>query len=95
MNKVIPFVFGAAVGSVVTWLAVKQYYKRIADEEIESVVQRFKDRTKSDGEIVHSAGLCVVEPKIENDADTTNYTIQQEEYTSSCCWSGFWSSRPF
>ena len=80
MNKVIPFVLGAAAGSLVTGLAVKQYYKHIADEEIESVVQRFKDRTKSDGEIVHSAGLCVVEPKIESDTDTESYTIQQEEY---------------
>lgn len=80
MNKVIPFVIGAAVGSITTWLVTKNYYKRIADEEIESVVQRFKAKTNIDGEVVHSAGLCVVEPKIESDVDTSKYTIQQEEY---------------
>ena len=73
MNKVIPFVLGAAAGSVVTWLAVKQYYKRIADEEIESVVERFKDRKTTE--------LIAVEPKaVDVPENTTNYTIQQEEY---------------
>ena len=82
MNKVIPFVLGAAAGSVVTWLAVKQYYKRIADEEIESVVERFKNRERT------SAGLSVAEPHTETESVTTtatyentaNYTMQKEEY---------------
>lgn len=86
MNKAIPFVIGAAAGSVITWLAVKGYYKRIADEEIESVVQRFKDRV--DGTIVHSAGLSQVEPTEDTESvtttasyeNTTSYTIGGEEY---------------
>lgn len=32
------YLSGAAVGSVVTWYGVKKYYKHIADEEIQSVL---------------------------------------------------------
>lgn len=44
MNKVIAFVLGAAAGSLVTWKLVEKKYKDLADEEIESVIQRFKER---------------------------------------------------
>lgn len=39
-DKVIPaicFVAGGIIGSLVTWLSVKAYYRNIADEEIEAV----------------------------------------------------------
>ena len=76
MNKVIPFVIGAAVGSITTWLVTKNYYKRIADEEIESVVQRFKNRP------VTTAGLSIVEPHTEVESETTiaSYTVDKEAY---------------
>ena len=76
MNKAIPFVIGVAAGSVVTWLITKDYYKRIADEEIESVVQRFKDRP------VMSSGLSIVEPHTDTESITTtaSYTINDGEY---------------
>lgn len=73
MKKVIPFVLGAAAGSLATWLAVKGYYKRIADEEIESVVQRFKDRQ------VTTAGLSIVEPVEKFECETTVAEFTQEE----------------
>lgn len=44
MNKVFIFVLGAAVGSLVTWKFVEEKYRRIADEEIESVKETFKNR---------------------------------------------------
>lgn len=86
MNKAIPFVIGAAAGSVITWLVVKEHYKRIADEEIESVVQRFKNRIGSDR--IMTAGLSeVLEPVEEVESITTvayentsNFTIGSEEY---------------
>ena len=48
MNKAIMFVIGAATGSVVTWYIVKEKYRRLANEEIESVVERFKNREKDE-----------------------------------------------
>lgn len=48
MNKAIVFTIGVAAGSVVTWLIVKERYKRLADEEIASVVGRFKNREKEE-----------------------------------------------
>lgn len=44
MNKGVIFVLGVATGSVATYFLVKNKYKKIADEEIESVVQTFKKR---------------------------------------------------
>ena len=93
MNKVIPFVVGAAAGSIVTWLITKNYYKRIADEEIESVVERFKDRT--------TAGLSIVEPHTEIESVTTvasyentaSYTMDKEEYDKLLAENGY-SSTP-
>lgn len=87
MNKVIPFVIGAAAGSVVTWLVVREHYKRIADEEIESVVQRFRNRIGSDR--VMTAGLSQVLQPVEDTENITttatyekssSYTIGSEEY---------------
>lgn len=48
MNKVFIFALGAAVGSLVTWKIVEQKYKKIADEEIDSVIEQFKNRFSED-----------------------------------------------
>lgn len=40
-GKIAMFVFGAAVGSVVTWKLVEEKYKQISDEEIESVKEAY------------------------------------------------------
>jgi hypothetical protein len=79
MNKAIPFVIGAAAGSLATWLITKNYYKRIADEEIESVVERFRNRPTS--------GLSVIEHD-ESEGEittatyenTSSYTLEEDEY---------------
>lgn len=44
MKYAITFVLGAAAGSLVTWKIVEKKYKELADEEIESVVERYKSR---------------------------------------------------
>lgn len=46
MNKAIVFTIGVATGSVATWLIIRERYKKLADEEIASVVERFKNREK-------------------------------------------------
>ena len=44
LSKVLIFAVGAAIGSVVTWKLIETKYKRIADEEIESVKRTFAER---------------------------------------------------
>ena len=44
MNRGIRFLLGAGIGSLITWSLTKEYYRRLADEEIASVVNR--DRYK-------------------------------------------------
>lgn len=47
MNKGIAFILGAATGSLLTLFIVKDYYKKIADEEIEAVREHY--RSKEEG----------------------------------------------
>lgn len=44
MNKVFIFTLGAAVGSLLTWKLIEKKYRDLADEEIESVVEHFKEK---------------------------------------------------
>lgn len=44
LSKVFIFTLGAAVGSFVTWKIVKTKYKQIAQEEIDSVIEKFAPR---------------------------------------------------
>lgn len=54
MNKVLMFALGAAVGSLITWKLLEKKYKDLADEEIESVVERFKNREKEERHIINN-----------------------------------------
>lgn len=45
----VAFIFGAAVGSAVTWLYVKNKYEQIAQEEIDSVKEVFSKREPIQG----------------------------------------------
>ena len=44
LNKAFIFAAGAIIGSAVTWKIVKTKYEQIANEEIESVKERFRNR---------------------------------------------------
>lgn len=44
LNKVFIFAAGAVIGSAVTWKITKTKYEQIANEEIESVKERFRNR---------------------------------------------------
>lgn len=44
MKNILIFVAGAAVGSVVTYKLVEKRFQQLADEEIESVINTFKNR---------------------------------------------------
>lgn len=43
MKNFLWFLAGLGIGSVVTWKMTENYYRQIANEEIESVVHRFKE----------------------------------------------------
>ena len=57
MKNLLYFVTGAAIGSVVTWKLIEKKYKDLADEEIESVKETFKNRKQikiNDKELIFS-----------------------------------------
>lgn len=74
LSNVFIFVAGTAVGSLVTWQVVKKYYEKLANEEIESVIQTFSER-KSDSNDGES-----IEGDQNADQDAIDYgTILREE----------------
>ena len=86
MKNLLFFVAGAAIGSVVTWKLIEKKYKDLADEEIESVIETFKNRkpriTKDNvKETVEKVINKYKEPKeiVEDIVTTERYSIENEE----------------
>ena len=86
MKNLLCFVAGAAIGSVVTWKLIEKKYKDLADEEIESVIETFKNRrpriTKDEvKETVEKVINKWKEPKetVEDIVTSEGYSIENEE----------------
>ena len=86
MKNLLFFVAGAAIGSVVTWKLIEKKYKDLADEEIESVIETFKNRkpriTKDNvKETVEKVINKYKEPKeiVEDIVTSERYSIENEE----------------
>lgn len=86
MKNLLCFVTGAAIGSIVTWKLIEKKYKDLADEEIESVIETFKNRkpriTKDNvKEKVEKVINKYKEPKeiVEDIVTTERYSIENEE----------------
>ena len=86
MKNLLFFVAGAAIGSVVTWKLIEKKYKDLADEEIESVIETFKNRkpriTKDNvKETVEKVINKWKEPKetVEDIVAAEGYSIENEE----------------
>ena len=86
MKNLLCFVTGAAIGSVVTWKLIEKKYKDLADEEIESVIETFKNRkpriTKDNvKETVEKVINKCKESKetIEDIVTSEGYSIENEE----------------
>lgn len=73
MNKVFIFVLGAAAGSLLTWKIVEEKYKRIADEEIQSVKDAYKNRDKTVKELTNE------KTKVANVSDWTMNEVKIED----------------
>ena len=88
MKNLLFFVAGAAIGSVITWKLIEKKYKDLADEEIESVKETFKNRksriTKDEvKETVEKVINKFKEPKetVENIVTSEGYYTEDEEET--------------
>lgn len=88
MKNLLCFVAGAAIGSVVTWKLIEKKYKDLADEEIESVIETFKNRkpriTKDEvKETVEKVINKFKEPKetVEDIVTSEGYYTEDEEET--------------
>ena len=88
MKNLLCFVTGAAIGSIVTWKLIEKKYKDLADEEIESVKETFKNRksriTKDEvKETVEKVINKFKEPKetVENIVTSEGYYTEDEEET--------------
>lgn len=86
MKNLLCFVTGAAIGSLVTWKLIEKKYKDLADEEIESVIETFKNRrpriTKDEvKETVEKVINKWKEPKetVEDIVAAEGYSIENEE----------------
>lgn len=81
MKKVLIFMLGAGTGSLITWYFVKEKYKKLADEEIASVVDRFKQREKqSMTPIKTEEEIEIVEEQIElTDEEKAEFQKQYKE----------------
>lgn len=88
MKNLLFFVAGAAIGSVITWKLIEKKYKDLADEEIESVKETFKNRksriTKDEvKETVEKVINKWKEPKetVEDIVTAAGYSTEDEENT--------------
>lgn len=88
MKNLLCFVAGAAIGSVITWKLIEKKYKDLADEEIESVKETFKNRksriTKDEvKETVEKVINKWKEPKetVEDIVTAAGYSTEDEENT--------------
>lgn len=88
MNKALMFVLGAAAGSLLTWKIVEEKYKKITDEEIQSVKERYKNRENLITELTEDnsnvSDVELVEDKNEYKSlvkDLTYSEDEEEDYT--------------
>lgn len=85
MNKatsIAAFIFGAAVGSGVTWYFLKDKYEKIAQREIDSVKKVFSKRRESDIPMKEEKIEHVENPK-DNDTDLyKQYLKKISDYTA-------------
>lgn len=87
MKNVLIFISGAAIGSVVTWKLVEKKYKDLADEEIASVVETFKNRksTKKSKEEIKKVVTNILDKPVVTTVDTIvaeeGYSTDEQEET--------------
>lgn len=85
MNKTIvfAFIFGAAIGSAITWKLVKTKYERIAQEEIDSVKETFSQRKNTEKISEEPQDEAPKTPDLSEKPSLTEYAkiLRDEGYT--------------
>jgi len=83
------FIFGAAVGSVVTWQYVKKKYEQIAQEEIDSVKETFSRNAKlelksKDNETEENNNTRTIVEKAKDKPSVVEYAawLRKQGYTN-------------
>lgn len=86
LNKIFIFAVGAALGSAVTWKFIKSKYKKIADEEIASVKEKFGRGHRAEINPVDDAAEIKPDKtdifeyqKIVDESGYVNYSTNKEE----------------
>lgn len=70
MKKLLIFLAGGAVGSLITWYFTKEYYRKKTDEEVNDVVEHFRNAYKRE----------VEEPrKIQQEAERQEHATFREQ----------------
>ena len=83
------FIFGAAIGSVVTWQYVKKKYEQIAQEEIDSVKETFSRNAKlevksKDNEPEENNNIRTIVERTKDKPNVTEYAalLRKQGYTN-------------
>lgn len=80
MKNLLWFVAGATVGSLVTWKLIEKYYMKLADEEIESVVEHFKELENKQLNVSDKKESDIQNSNIKNVSDFTEYDNIANKY---------------
>lgn len=74
VTKVAIFAVGAAIGSAVTWQFTKKKYERLAQEEIDSVVETFEKKLEEKSDKPH----LKIDAKL--DPETAKFLAEKQEH---------------
>lgn len=81
MKNILIFLAGSAVGAVISAKLIEKYYREMADEEIESVVEYFKNKEKELEEKYSEKNKVENKPKNKKkDKVNADEIIKKEEY---------------
>lgn len=85
MKNFLCFLAGVGIGSVITWKITENYYRQIANEEIESVVHRFKELENklNKDDILGEKGEKNDNPGINEDVQNYNQIAQNYKPTEN------------
>lgn len=90
MKNLLFFVAGAAIGSIATWKLIEKKYKDLADEEIESVKETFKNRKQIKINDKETSEKFITKykdskDKIEDIVSNEKYNIENKEEVDDEC----------